>query len=55
MTQTHTTRDTLAIAAKLVEVMKRDKRAKSQFGESLNDQARRRILIAALKQVLVSA
>lgn len=52
---TYTTRDTRAIAAKLVEVMKRDKRAKSQFAESLNDQARRRVLIEELKKVLVGA
>jgi len=46
-------RDTKAVAAKLVEALKRDARnSKRQFSESVPDKQRKRKLIDELKQVL---
>ncbi len=45
-------RDTKAVAAKILEALKRDKRSKNQFSESIADQKRRRKLEEKLRQIL---
>lgn len=43
-------RDTKAVAAKILEALKRDSR--KQFAESISDKQRKRKLLAELEQVL---